>query len=255
MDSPPRSVWNGVYERFADAPACGRGLEGEIWARSTQARLGSILSSPDDGNDPAATLVQHGYLLPVVAAMLTAARSRLAILDFGGGPGFSYPPVARALVRFEGLKFHVVDSNPEVCELGRRAFADDSRITFHTGLSTVEGPLDLAHFGSSLHYVDDWLELLRNVAARRPAGLLLSDVPAGPIPTFVTLQDYYGSRIPVRFWNRDDLVGAIEALGFRLTFEAPFYTRILGQGGALPMTGLPETHRLKHMRHFLFLAA
>ena len=62
------------------------------------------------------------------------------------------------------------------------------------------------HAGSSIQYIPDWKGLLSKFADYRPKFLILEDVPAGKIPTFVTTQNFYGKKVRSRFLNIDELL-------------------------------------------------
>lgn len=110
---------------------------------------------------------------------------------------------------------------------------------------------DLIHCSSMLQYVPDWKAFLKFLGTIEAPYLLLSDVFAGPNPTFATLQNYYGSRIEHWFLNYADLLAALDEAGYVLEMKSDVVARRLGADDALPMSHFPPTHRLAYTLHLL----
>jgi putative methyltransferase (TIGR04325 family) len=134
--------------------------------------------------------------------------------------------------------------------------ADEGRRLLPGAVSYVEtwpadGTFDLIHAASALQYVDDWRQVLESLARYRADFMLLSDVFAGAIPTFVTLQNYYGSRIRHWFWNLDELLEACSGASYAQVMKTFAAGRRLEMVDTLPMDHFPETHRLEQSLHLL----
>jgi hypothetical protein len=52
--------------------------------------------------------------------------------------------------------------------------------------------------------------------------IMLSCLNAGDIETFVTYQNYYGSKIPVWFWNIREIIEAFRNLDYSLIYQSLF---------------------------------
>ena len=231
------NIWDGIYRTFAEASGVRDAFaEDGTWLEKAVKRTTEGRSSQHENFD---------VILPVVAALTNRPR----ILDFGGAIGTGFLPIIASGTARNDIEFHVVEVAALV-EAGRRIFADDPRIHFHTDIPA--GTFDIVHAGSSLQYVDDWTGMLRTFAARHPKILLFSDVPAGDIETFVTIQNYHGRQIPMRFWNVDEFVRAVESLGFALVYRARYVPNILGKRGPNPMDNFPPSHRLEYPCHLMF---
>jgi putative alpha-1,2-mannosidase len=71
-------------------------------------------------------------------------------------------------------------------------------------------------------------------------------VPAGDIPTFVSGQlNVPGSVLPVWFFNLQELIGKVEALGYRLAFKSAL-------DRVFDMSNFPPTHQLHRQCNLLF---
>ncbi len=242
MSGQPQHVWEGVYPDFAAAAALGEIFSDPRWIDHARAQLRAARAGETAYGE---------HLLPVIAATAAGSEGRVTVLDFGGGPGNGFVPLARAIVGDCDVEFHVVDG-ADICRLGEEAFAEDPRIRFHVSLPELPGGVDIVHLGSALHYVDDWRGMVDALAAYDPEFILMSDVPVGNIPSFVTAQRYYDAEIPVWFWNIDELTGAFEAAGYGLRFKANFTATIPGNPGPLNMDNMPKGHRIKYWSHLLF---
>ena len=114
--------------------------------------------------------------------------------------------------------------------------------------------LNLIYSSSAIQYVEDWRGILESLAAYGAKYLLLSDVFAGDIPGFVTLQNYYGSRIPHWFINLDELVSVAAENGYELMMKTVSTSRRLGADDILPMNNFPPEYRLDYSLHLLLRA-
>ena len=238
-----QSVWEGVYADFREARSEGLGFEGPDWISNTLARLKDLKIKTQSKYGPAEEPAFGEGLLPVVAATILAERGRLCILDFGGGLGSGYLKLKACLSPERTLDYHVWEVE-NVCEAGREHFRDNAEITFHSRRPDLEGPVDLANFGSSFHYIENWEGMLDELAAMKSEYLLFRDLPAGDIPTYVTLQRYYESRIPCWFFNLREFAYKLGRNGYHLVFQSRFIPFILGKNQAYPQDNFEPRFRL-----------
>ncbi len=252
-ETQPFAVWNGVYNSFADAPAQGSGFSGETWSSRTYEQADAEKQSleSDDAEIEAVRFKQ--YLLAPIAATLLDSNACLRVIDFGGGMGNGYVAMRATLRGDAQLDYHIVELL-EVCAKAQDLFGPEEGPVFHRDFPTAENRFDLAHVGSALQYADDWRDVLAKLAGYQPSFILLSDLLAGDIETFVTLQYYYGDLIPMRFFCMDEVMRAMDDLGYTMVFQAPYARRILGSDGALPMDNFPPERRIDYARHVLFKA-
>jgi len=243
-------IWEGIYSSFQEAPGDDRAFREAVWAERSRTRAHALREMRRSGGLARATTASTGYCLPVVVALAQTEHPRVRLLDFGGCVGFSFYAVVDVLPRPEDIEYTVVD-NEVVCKIGRDVFDDEPRIAFRSELPG--GPFDVVHCGSSLQYVEQWAATLRALVASKPKYLVLDDVPAGSIPTFVGLQNYYGKQIPHWFWNADEFVDTVtRATGYELFYKARFIGTFLGKTGPIPMDNFPADHRLENALNLAF---
>ena len=245
------AIWEGVYAGWEDAPAVDGAFESLKWL-DDQATIAQreLAESVADSEIISANAKSHDYILPTVVAMTGRDRGRLKVLDFGGGLASSYLLVRASLPDSDKLEFHVVESGA-VCAKGREVFPKDMKLFFHVDLPSNEH-FDVIHAGRSFQYVDDWRGLLRSFAELTPRYLILAGALAGDIEPFVSLQNYYGYKIRVRFLNLEELIREAELVGFHLISKSLHLSKRLGKEGPLPMDNFPESNRLKHPCQLLF---
>jgi len=249
-------VWEGVFETFQDAKARHAEKTGvdvfraRRWLDNTLSQTKQALRQ---GAAPTGAAT-HDDLLPVLASQVAKANGCVRILDFGGGMGAGVPKVFASLPSGAAAEITIID-NAESCTAGRTLFGAQPGVIFTESFPPQNQLFDIVHCGSSLHYADDWRHALKTLAGYEADHLLFSEVPAGEIPTFVSLQVYYEHLIPMRFWNIGEFVGALEKLGYTFISQTALIPTIRGVTGPLPMANFPEDHRLEYYCHLFFSPA
>jgi len=240
-------VWEGVYATYdeAQAAASGKGFSSDAWIERSRRRLDEVAASPDER-----LLATQAYLLPVVAAMLDPRDGPLRILDFGGGTGTGFHSMSALRGTRAGIEYHLVD-NPRLVALGRERYGGDPRLAFHESLPEPF-PVEIVHLGSCVQYIADLDGLLDSLAAFKPEVMLFSDVFAGDIDTFWTIQNLWGSRVPFCFMRESEFVETVQGHGYTLRLRVPYILTILGKTDALPMNNFPANRRLARGGHYLF---
>lgn len=244
-------VWKGVYADFHEARSAGLGFDGADWINNTSARLEELEIKTQSKYGPANEPAFGEGLLPIVAATLLAERGSLRILDFGGGLGFDYLKLKACLPLNFVIDYHVWEVE-NICQAGREHFKGNAEITFHSQRPDLGGPVDIANFGSSLPYVENWGGILDVLAAMKSEYFLFRDLPAGDIPTYATLQHYYKSRIPCWFFNLTEFINKLECKGYHLIFQSRFVPFILGKNQAYPQDNFEPQYRLGYPCILLF---
>lgn len=246
-------IWDGIYQEWGDAPAVGAAFNSSKWLDDQALLVSNELSEYAHFQGYIAPNAKsHDYILPTVIAMASADRELLKVLDFGGGMASSFLPLVASLPTDKSIEFHVVES-AGICETGEKLFPKEMPLFFHEEFP-ASGHYDVIHAGRSFQYVDDWRGMLHAFAALTPDYLVLAGVLAGDIEPFVTLQNYYGYKIRVRFLNLGELIQEADSAGFQLLSKSLHLSKRLGKTGPLPMENLPVAHRLEYPCQLLFRA-
>lgn len=248
------NVWEGIYPSFRDAPQAGPGFAGEKWRAASLSLARDTLAKAERGELLDFSLRQRNAVLPVVVSIIQSSGKKVRVLDVGGGLGAGYAFLNTALVdRLAEIQYDILEI-PEICEIGMSLFGKRAGPTFLTEFPQTAPQYDIVYSASALQYIEDWKHFLEQASRMGSDYLLLSDVFISPKESFVTLQNYYGSKIPSWFVNEDDLIGLLSKLGYSLAHKLPCTPQILGKIGPLPMANFPAEYRSEHAWHLLFTA-
>ena len=172
-------------------------------------------------------LLDHNIMMSYayVLAMASARKTRLSILDWGGGAGHYYL-YGKALLPEVEIEYHCYDL-PSLCRLGRK-FLPDAHM--HDDQRSVLGTrYDVVISSSSLHYFEDWREEVRKLAATCGDYLYVSRLQVVTIaPSFVVLHRPFRDGYPeLLAWciNRQEFLDCAEACGLVLVREFIFTER------------------------------
>jgi putative methyltransferase (TIGR04325 family) len=162
------------------------------------------------------TIMSFGYVLGVAGA----GQGRLSALDWGGGVGNFYV-FARALWP-ECVFSYTCKDLPLMVAAGRELlpgcrFEDDDDRALADGY-------DLVMSSSSLQYVRDWQALVARLCMAARKFLYVTRIPVvSSHRSFVVVQRPYAYGYDTEylgwFFNRDELILAVEGNGFRLLRE------------------------------------
>ncbi|TAN42032.1 MAG: methyltransferase, TIGR04325 family [Nitrospirae bacterium] len=237
-------IWEGVYSEFKDVPVTGGGFGGGIWVKNALQKAAELRElAMEEKTIPSVTRF-HESLLPFLAAMVYSEKESVSILDFGGGIGLSYYQVKCGLPKPATLDFHVVDLEA-VCIAGREFYSKESSVSFHCSLDECSSlSFDIVHIGSSIQYIEDWKGTLKSLCAMQADYIMLTNIPAGDVPTFATAQNYYGSKIASWFLNARDIIDVMKSYGFVLSFKSTYDLKILGVVQPYPQENFPEQYRM-----------
>lgn len=242
------NIWEGIYGNFQECPSEGKGFEGETWVSRSVARIDRLLKIMKDNESISAG---NDSMLPFLAAICLNKNDKINILDFGGGLGFTYINVLSNCLENKRINYFIVESK-RICEVGRRIFEGNDLIHFYPSLPEKTYSIDMVYLGSSIHYVEDWKALIKDLLAYKPSYVLYEDLPAGNIPTFVTIQNYYESKIPCYFFNINDIIDVMSSMRYKLSFSSIHNGIYLGKPSKVPLSNFPEEYRIDNTRNLLF---
>jgi putative methyltransferase (TIGR04325 family) len=162
------------------------------------------------------TVMSFAYVL----ARAAQDRSRISMLDWGGGIGHYYA-YGRALLPDVGLDYHCRDL-PLLADGGRSIHPDG---VFHsTDETALSRSYDLVMASSSLQYAHDWRGTLAKLVAVAGRYVYVTRQPfVAEGPSFVVVQrpSRYGylTAYPGWFLNRDEFLAEARGLGLGLIRE------------------------------------
>ena len=196
---PP--IWSGIFETFSEAKGNAGVFEGETWLSRCEQAARHELEYLENG-EPSPTLnIPRNVILPVIASTLLSEQRPISVLDFGGAFGSAYFALRSALKMANSFQMDVVEL-PAVSGRAKNIIPKFPDLRFLGDLSACKAKYNIVNAASAIHYVDDWRMLLRKFASLAPDYLIITELTAGDIRSFVTSQHYYGNYIPVRFSGR-----------------------------------------------------
>ena len=216
------SVVAGAYRRYFNAANGNirifRGLYPTFAAAMADVPSGRLAGYD---NPPSAARVLDEWLgvypndYPVMFWLEKLLRTERFVFDWGGNVALKYFAYGRLIEYPDDLSWLVAEV-PAVVELGEAIARRESAaaLRFTTEFDELDRA-DILLAAGVLHFIDDPLSRLRD-CGRLPRHFILNKVPAYGQPSAVTLQNMGTSFCPYRLFNRDELVGEIEALGYRL---------------------------------------
>ena len=161
--------------------------------------------------------------------------------------------------KFNKVNYFIIELD-QLVEDGKKIYLIDdpinslfgNNIFFHKSLPD-NLHIDLVHTSSAIQYIQDWKSLIIKFSNLGPKYLLFSDVFAGNIPTFVTLQNYYNHKVQHWFFNFNEFVSFVESLGYKLIMKQTVSSLRANSANILPMDNFPESHRLSETLHLFFI--
>jgi putative methyltransferase (TIGR04325 family) len=163
----------------------------------------------------------HNSIMIFAYALALAAhrRTKLAMLDWGGGIGHYYL-LAKALMPAIDIEYHCKDT-PVFAEHGQKLFREAS---FHTDNSCLDRQYDLVFASGSLQYSEDWSDVFSRLAAAASGYLLVTRLPTVKVvPSYVFIQRPYlhGYNTEYLAWclNREEFMQVVQETGLQLVRE------------------------------------
>jgi len=241
-------IWEGVYQSFEESLGEKGVFYDSIWINKQTEQLKEKLALLErEKSIGISSLAQSNdyYLSSILATQYESHEKTVSVLDFGGGLAGTYLDAINVLPKGMSLRYVIVE-NEKICEIGSELFKENGQLEFSSQLP-IEDHFDTIHAGSSIHYVDDWLGLLKSFCGYQPKYLIFVDLPAGDIETFVAIQNYYGKKIPVWFWNLDEFINEVNALGYNLIAKYRYANEYVKT-----MCGYDKNHKLSHFSQLIF---
>jgi|TARA_B100000959_G_scaffold137420_2_gene144465 putative methyltransferase (TIGR04325 family) len=246
------NVWEGVYSSWEEAPGDDDVFDGTVWIGKVTDRAQKAVAAYRSSESVSLATLNKDYILSVAGGMLLSSlEDDLRVLDFGGSMAASYFPLIASMPDPDKVEFHIVEGKI-ICERGKEVLSDFPKLHFHQQLPQLPQPVHIVHAGSSIQYVLDWKGLLAEFTNYRPRLLILEDLMAGDIPSFITTQAYYGKKIRSWFLNINEIIEAVQDLGYQLTYKSRYTHEIMGEVGPLPMENFSPEYRLNYGSHLMF---
>ncbi|HHT9144198.1 MAG TPA: methyltransferase, TIGR04325 family [Candidatus Wunengus sp. YC61] len=174
-------------------------------------------------------------IITLIVAKCYSSTGTVKVLDFGGGIGNTYVPIAAKIPNHLNYDYHIIDT-PSHCQRGREIFRNDERISFSEALehdgsvfTVQENSYDIVMVSSTLQYIRNWKCLLGKLFDLNNDFFVLTRFSTGEMPTFTTIQSIVMSYGPHKgkyvgdiyhtFINRNELINFLLQHGYEICFD------------------------------------
>tara|TARA_B100001996_G_C18650465_1_gene589197 strand:+ start:400 stop:1170 length:771 start_codon:yes stop_codon:yes gene_type:complete len=246
-------IWDGIYSSFLEAntDVCGLGFHGKTWEERSIKAANECIEALKENKPIPFFHKQRCIFLPSSLAMMIGTHEKLKVLDMGGGLGIGHMTIAESMPdHVNNIQYTIVEV-PEICKVGKELFSKNSNVTYLESVP-CDRSFDFVYSASTLQYIEEWQQTLKSLGNTEAKYILLSDIFAGDIPTFVTLQNYYDSKIQHWFLNINELISVMASIGYELVMKCSAPSLRINIENILPMNNFPKSHRLKQTAHLLF---
>ena len=199
---------------------------------------------------PQELTLANDYPFLVATSIIYNNKESLKIIDYGGGFGNGYLQISKGIRNLKKLKYYIVDI-PEVIEVAKKNFQSEKNLFFRTKIPKLYN-CDIFHYGSCLQYIDHWQKLLEKSCALKPKYLIFSDLMAGDIESFVTIQKFDKIKMPFRFYNINKIIKFLEKFKYELILRNNYQVRFNGKPSELPTDKFPKNSQLKFSSNLIF---
>lgn len=245
------SVWEGIFSSFSEAGGDFDAFDGPRWLEKQSLKIRNIAEEYKSNRTFQCTGVSQDYSLPLVAAVMIAQQRTLDILDFGGSLGAQFfELLSKVPLKESQLIYRVLDGKALI-ESRPSVLNQFSNLLFSSSLMEVPQTYNILNLNSVIQYIDDWQGLLSSIVHQDLEYAVFSDILAGEVPGFVTLQQHYEKKIPVRMLNVHELISLMDKLGQKLIYKSFYNGNILNQDN-LPNSALPPEYQLKKSLNLVF---
>ena len=241
------NIWEGEFETFDQAlkKSKGKGFTGKKWIDS-QYRDFQICNKFFLKKRKLPLKISYRYQNFGNLIEKYFKKKKIKVLDYGGGFGLGFYYL-RQNRGFNKIDYTIVESK----EIVEKFINLNKNINYKTTLKKNES-FEIVNFCSVLQYIKNWKKFLFNISKRKIKYLYLSDMFVGNIISFVSLQNYYQSKIPHRFINFDELNHYLLSLGYDLIQKKKMITKRLDKKTVLQMNNFSKTKRLKYTLNLLY---
>ena len=206
-----------------------------MWIETAGKKLKAYRDACETFANPSPISNRFSSLPLIISSCVKNIDEKICILDFGGGVGTHYELLKQTIPNYSLIDYHIIETK-ETCVEARSLFNKNENITFHDGFPNEKLNPTVCYTNSVLQYIEDWLGVIKNMIEMNPEYIVLDDLPAGDNVEFITIQNYYSSKMPHRFFNLDKSIRDIESLGYQLCYKTRYFGEVLGNFCPWPMS-------------------
>jgi len=235
----PQIYWEGIYKSYSEVPSYG-GHNDASWVNDTANYTRTLLN----GSQTAIKEMARKSLLTLLVSIILEFTDKIAIADLGGGMGVNYIYANSVKPENAFIDYHIIEMS-DVCAVGQTLYSGDT-ITFYEPFPAVLPELHIAYVNSALQYMENYRDILFQLAKYCPQYMLFERLSAGPFPTFFTAQvNLPGAVIPYQFINIEEFTSVLQDFGYQKNFQ-------INDPWSYNQHNLPECYRMQYAPNLLF---
>jgi len=188
-------------------------------------------------------------ILPVICALAledkNLSKKKLKIADLGGGSGWTYLYLLNSGLKNKINHYQIIETQYVKNKMNNVFLGKN--ISYTNSFNKV----DIFYTNSTLSYLSK-SDLLRDFFERiqksKPSYVCIDDFYGNLFVNndYYALQNYYGGKIPTRFFSFKNFCRKINNLNYRLILSQPYISKILGVWTkSLPMRNFPKKYHIK----------
>lgn len=239
------NIWEGNYKNFNDAKKFKKG-KGFLGRRYITTQLDGLENCKrylkKKKKIPSRFTLRYKNFLTIVNKYF---KNDVKVLDFGGGYGIGYFFLKQNVKK--KIDYTILEIPSLVNILNRKK----SKIKYIKNLN-IKKKFDIINCCSVIQYVDNWKLLIDKLCKTKSNYIYFSDLFSGNINSFVTLQNYYESKIPHWFLNLDEFKKELNIRGYKLISKKKMITTRLNFKTIVPMKNFNYKFRIPHTLNLLF---
>lgn len=242
-------IWEGSFKNFKDVrlKKNGIGFNGKYHLNNIKKEYEQIDKQVKQNKKISIKLTNRiKFLLPSIKKILKE-KNKIKILDFGGGYGLAFFYLKQELRKdIEKIEFDLVDM-PKITNIIK-----NKNCKFNIFNEIKKKNYDLIFTSSCIQYIPKWKLIIKAFCKLKPNNLLFLDLFAGNIKNFVSIQNYYDSKIPQWFLNYDNFILELKKNNYQIKKKIINQSYRLNKKCFLDMNNFNKKLRLKHTLDVLF---
>jgi hypothetical protein len=182
---------------------------------------------------------------PLPLMVLTTKNKIIKIADFGSGS----QELFFQFKQLEQLNYNnkiLIDSIEvkKIVRLLKINFKNTKNIKiFFKEKFDFKKKYDFIHISDSLQYILNYKKFLGKINNSQSNYIILNNIPAGNIKTYLTQQSYYGKKILNYFYSISEILDILN--NYKIIYKSLFLNKIRNKYGEYPQNNFEKIDRIK----------
>lgn len=240
-------IWERKFKDFksAERHKKGKGFSSVKWLKSQKNDLESCQKSFKKNTKlPSKYTMRYNQFLYLIKKLFLN-KSKIEILDFGGGFGAGYFYLIINLKK-KNFSYTIL----EIPSLVKNLKKNKIPIKYISKISKKK--YDIINCCSVMQYIDCWKTTIDKICKLNCKYIFFSDMFVGNIKTFCTLQNYYESKIPHWFLDFTEFNNKLNEKNYKLISKKKMITKRLNSKTVIQMNNFKKKDRIPYTLNLLY---